>query len=57
MRIFVSYHTGDFDLVNQVVSSLAKIKTDADLYFAPKSNVGGVYWVPRLEAGECTVTP
>ena len=49
MRIFVSYHTRDTSLVEQVVSALPEVVPDCRVYFAPQSNVGGAYWVPRLE--------
>lgn len=48
MRIFVSYSTSDQSNVMDLVDSIRNDAPDLDMYLAPRSNVGGSYWLPRL---------
>ena len=50
MCIFVSYHTPDFELVRRLVDALKGHRPDLEIYFAPRMNLPGAYWLPTLAA-------
>ncbi|MBV9859629.1 MAG: toll/interleukin-1 receptor domain-containing protein [Alphaproteobacteria bacterium] len=48
VRVFISYHTPDLDKARAVEAGLARRAPATECYLAPRSNVGGAYWLPRL---------
>ncbi|HXW22110.1 MAG TPA: TIR domain-containing protein, partial [Rhodomicrobium sp.] len=48
MRLFMSYHTPDYEAARRVVDALKAHKPGLDIYFAPRVNLPGAYWVKRL---------
>jgi WD40 repeat protein len=48
LRVFVSYSTPDLKMAEGLVDALKPVVGGFEAYFAPRSNVGGIYWIPRL---------
>lgn len=48
MRVFISYHTPDADAARRIVDGAARSLPAFDPYIAPRSNIAGDYWLPRL---------
>lgn len=48
MRVFVSYSTLDLRAAEDLVGRLGDAVPMFDPYFAPRSNAGGAYWMPKL---------
>lgn len=48
MRLFMSYHSRDYEAARRVVDALRERKPGLDIYFAPRVNLPGAYWVKRL---------
>jgi hypothetical protein len=48
MRVFVSYHTPDLDEAQRIASALALRRPGIECFLAPRSVIGGAYWVPSL---------
>ncbi len=48
MKVFVSYNNRDGEVAGRIVDGLAASQTNFDPYFAPRSNIGGAYWLPQL---------
>ncbi|WP_170064046.1 nSTAND1 domain-containing NTPase [Halomonas heilongjiangensis] len=48
MRVFISYHSPDQPEAERLIAALGSALPQLDPYFAPRSNVGGAYWLPRL---------
>jgi hypothetical protein len=55
MRIFLSYHTRDYDLALALEAGLRARRPDMAVYFAPRALAAGAYWLPKLaeEIGRC----
>ena len=48
MRIFISYNNRDRAEAERLTAALEASLPGFDAYFAPRSNIGGSYWLPRL---------
>ncbi len=48
MRIFISYHTPDVEKARAVEAGIVRRAPASECYLAPRVNVGGAYWIPRL---------
>ena len=48
MRIFISYHTPDLEKARAVEAGIIRRAPARACYLAPRSNLGGAYWLPRL---------
>jgi hypothetical protein len=48
LRIFISYHTPDLEKARAVEAGVARRAPANECYLAPRSNLGGAYWLPRL---------
>jgi hypothetical protein len=48
MRLFISYHTPDYDAARRLVDALKASRLGLDIYFAPRVNLPGAYWLPKL---------
>jgi len=48
MRVFVSFYSQDHRQAERVVARLQEAVPRLETYFAPESNTGGAYWLPRL---------
>jgi len=48
LRIFLSYSTPDLAAAEALRQSLLAPRPDLDIYFAPRHNDAGAYWIPRM---------
>jgi WD40 repeat protein len=48
VRIFVSYHTPDYEEADRLRAALSTRSPGLEVYFAPAQNTLGAYWLPRL---------
>jgi TIR domain len=48
LLVFISYHTPDREKAEAVGAALSTRRPDSECYLAPRSIVGGAYWVPSL---------
>ena len=48
MRIFLSYHTPDRDKAERLGEALQRSRPQTEVFFAPRSILGGSYWQQRL---------
>src|SRR5262249_35516825 len=55
MRVFISYHTPDDAKARAVEATLTLHRPGTECYLAPRSNIAGAYWLPRL-ADEITAS-
>ncbi len=49
MRLFLSYSTPDFPTAERIRQGLTTERPDLDIYFAPRCNELGAYWIERLD--------
>lgn len=50
VRVFLSYSTPDHAAADDMRRDLLARRPELDLYFAPRRNDAGAYWIARLEA-------
>jgi WD40 repeat protein len=48
VRVFVSYSTPDLHVAEGLLDALKPAVAGLEPYFAPRSNVAGIFWIPRL---------
>jgi hypothetical protein len=48
MRIFISYHTPDDAKARALEAALSLSWPGTECYLAPRGNIAGAYWLPRL---------
>ncbi|WP_051261012.1 TIR domain-containing protein [Desulfovibrio inopinatus] len=48
MRAFISYNSIDQKVADKLNKALMKVLPGFASYFAPRSNIGGAYWLPQL---------
>jgi conflict system STAND superfamily ATPase/TIR domain-containing protein len=48
MRVFVSYHTPDLEKARAIETAMSLRRPGTTCYLAPRNNIVGAYWLPRL---------
>ena len=48
MKLFISYHSSDQKIAQALDAALVLQRPGTECYLAPRSNVAGAYWLPRL---------